>query len=126
MSSASTSTIRCEIDRAHSHLAARLLRSFIHHHCAVADCDVATVDVLEAAATEVIDAVTRERGTVTQIELFPDIRCVDIRLSIDAATDSGRLTSDPGPASRAAPLSTHIGGDGRLRLHHRFVGREGS
>ena len=118
---APTGTIRCELAPSHARLAGALLESFVHHQCVLADCDVATVDALEAAVAEVADAVADRLGDVTQIELNPDTRFVDIRLSIDPAGHPTGPGFREGPAAHAARLRTSFERDGRLRLVHRFT-----
>ncbi len=121
MTGAGTGSIRCEIASSHADLAAPLLRSFVHHHCVLADCDVSTVDALEAAVAEVAHTIARRHGLVTAIELASDVRVVDIRLSIGAEPDRAPPAFRRGPAARAARLSASFVDDGQLRLVHRFA-----
>lgn len=117
-------TIRCQIDRTHAEFAGPLLRSLVHHQCALADCDVDTVSALDEAAAEVYEELSRCHATVAEIASSPDLGRLEIRLTLEHGpdeTDRGTpaRTFVAGPISRTT-LDIDIDDDGRLRLVHRF------
>lgn len=121
-------TIRCEIDRSRADLAAPLLRSVLHHQCALVDSDVETVDSLVAAAEDVLTELGRRHTTISEITSSPEPALLDIRLELlDAVgrlrgetTDDIALTLSRGPVARAARLDIDVDDADRLRLVHRF------
>lgn len=117
-------TICCEIDRSRSDLGGPLLRSIVHHQCTLADCDVETVDALEAAANEVVAELRRRRIAIVEISSGTGSARLDVRLELD---EMGRddahaisTTLSAGPVVGAVRLVVDVDEAGRLRMIRRF------
>lgn len=127
---ATVATIRCEIGRSHADLAGPLLRSVVHHHCALVDCDVDTVDALDDAVRELIIEVRRRGREIAEITSVPDPDRLDVRLTLGGSRELDDVVHDlvwtlvRSPVTRAARFHLDVDELGRVHLVHRFDRRE--